>query len=43
VTAHSLPELRAATKDLRVQAYLAKPIDTARLMGVLASIAVEVG
>lgn len=35
VTAHSLPELRSSTKDLRVHAYLAKPIDVARLHSAL--------
>jgi two-component system CheB/CheR fusion protein len=35
VTAHSLPDLRSRTQDLRVQAYLPKPIDVERLRGAL--------
>jgi two-component system CheB/CheR fusion protein len=35
VTAHSLPDLRGRTQDLRVQAYLPKPIDVERLRGAL--------
>jgi CheY-like chemotaxis protein len=35
VTAHSLPDLRHHTKDLRVHAYLPKPIDVARLHSAL--------
>jgi two-component system, chemotaxis family, CheB/CheR fusion protein len=38
VTAHSLPDLRSRTKDLRVHAYLAKPIDVVRLQSALASL-----
>jgi two-component system CheB/CheR fusion protein len=38
LTAHSLPDLRARTKDLRVHAYLAKPVDVVRLQGALASL-----
>jgi CheY-like chemotaxis protein len=39
VTAHSLPELRNRTQDLRVQAYLAKPIDVGRLRKALLALA----
>ncbi len=39
VTAHSVPELRSRTRDLRVHAYLAKPIDVGRLTKALASLA----
>jgi CheY-like chemotaxis protein len=35
VTAHSVPDLRNHTKDLPVRAYLAKPIDVARLRNAL--------
>jgi two-component system CheB/CheR fusion protein len=35
VTAHSLPDLRSRTRNLRVQAYLPKPIDVERLRGAL--------
>lgn len=38
VTAHSLPDLRNHTKDLRVHAYLAKPIDVGRLRHALLTI-----
>jgi DNA-binding response OmpR family regulator len=38
LTAHSLPDLRNRTKDLRVHAYLAKPIDVVRLQSALASL-----
>ena len=34
-TAHSVSELRTRTKDLRVLAYLPKPIDVGRLAGAL--------
>ena len=38
LTAHSLPDLRSRTKDLRVHAYLAKPIDVVKLQSALASL-----
>jgi two-component system CheB/CheR fusion protein len=38
VTAHSLPDLRNRTKDLKVHAYLSKPVDVVRLRGALASL-----
>ena len=38
LTAHSLPDLRSRTKDIRVHAYLAKPVDVVRLQGALASL-----
>jgi CheY-like chemotaxis protein len=38
VTAHSVPELRSRTKDLRVHAYLPKPIDVGRLTSALAAL-----
>jgi two-component system CheB/CheR fusion protein len=38
VTAHSLAELRGRSADLPVHAYLAKPIDGARLAAVLAEV-----
>jgi len=39
VTAHSVPDLRNHTKDLRVHAYLAKPIDVGRLRNALLTLA----
>ena len=39
VTAHSLPDLRHRTKDLRVHAYLPKPIDVGRLRNALLALA----
>jgi DNA-binding response OmpR family regulator len=39
VTAHSVPDLRAYTKDLLVHAYLAKPIDVGRLRSALQALA----
>jgi DNA-binding response OmpR family regulator len=39
VTAHSVPELRSRTRDLRVHAYLPKPIDVSRLTSALAALA----
>ena len=38
LTAHSLPDLRSRTKDLKVHAYLAKPVDVVRLQSALASL-----
>jgi len=38
VTAHSLPDLRTKTQDLRVHAYLPKPIDVGRLKLALAGL-----
>jgi two-component system CheB/CheR fusion protein len=38
LTAHSLPDLRSRTKDLRVHAYLSKPIDVVRLQSALAAL-----
>ena len=35
VTAHSLPDLRHRSQDLRVHAYLPKPIDVGRLRNAL--------
>jgi two-component system CheB/CheR fusion protein len=35
VTAHSLPDLRSRTQELRVLAYLSKPIDVERLRSAL--------
>jgi two-component system response regulator MprA len=39
VTAHSVPDLRHRTKDLRVHAYLPKPIDVGRLRSALLALA----
>ena len=39
VTAHSVPDLRHRTKDLRVHAYLPKPIDVGRLRTALLALA----
>jgi DNA-binding response OmpR family regulator len=38
VTAHSVPELRARTADIRVHAFIPKPIDVARLRSALAAL-----
>ncbi len=39
VTAHSVPELRHRARDLRVHAYLPKPIDVGRLRTALLALA----
>ena len=39
VTAHSVPDLRHRARDLRVHAYLPKPIDVGRLRNVLLALA----
>ncbi len=39
VTAHSVPDLRHRSRDLRVQAYLPKPIDIKRLRSALLALA----
>ena len=39
VTAHSLPDLRHRARDLRVHAYLPKPIDVGRLRTALLALA----
>ncbi len=39
VTAHSVPDLRHRTKDLRVHAFLPKPIDVGRLRTALRTLA----
>lgn len=38
LTAHSLPDLRNRTKDLKVHAYLSKPVDVLRLRSALAAL-----
>jgi CheY-like chemotaxis protein len=39
VTAHSVPDLRQRARDLRVHAYLPKPIDVGRLRNALLALA----
>jgi CheY-like chemotaxis protein len=39
VTAHSVPDLRQRARDLRVHAYLPKPIDVGRLRTALLALA----
>lgn len=39
VTAHSVPDLRNRARDLRVHAYLPKPIDVGRLRNALLALA----
>ena len=39
VTAHSVPDLRYRSRDLRVHAYLPKPIDVGRLRSALLALA----